>query len=240
MRGVSFGNRARWNLWADLGRRRAAFQLLDQRSSQRPSEGRADGRIPDVGRPAGRHFRRQQSAAAECCTAATGCRSATAAPPLPHRAGYAAAPAGYAALPRAMPSRRPALPAPCAGSARFRRRAITGSSCSPRRRGASRAGNSGCTACCRSSSATSCSDGFPVIGQILSLCCFCGRASVIGFKRFHDLGYPGWYSLVYLIPFLAAAVIFSARLFSMPVHRYGVAAGENPLAASVSSSRSRN
>ena len=39
----------------------------------------------------------------------------------------------------------------------------------------------------------------------------------LGFKRFHDLGYPGWYSLVYLVPFLAAAVIFSVGLFAVRV-----------------------
>jgi uncharacterized membrane protein YhaH (DUF805 family) len=46
----------------------------------------------------------------------------------------------------------------------------------------------------------------PIIGQILSLFFF--WASIcIAFKRFHDLGYPGWWSLVYIIPILAAAVV---------------------------------
>jgi len=47
----------------------------------------------------------------------------------------------------------------------------------------------------------------PVIGQILTLVLLWGNIC-IGFKRFHDLGYPGWYSLVYLVPMLAAGVIF--------------------------------
>jgi len=46
----------------------------------------------------------------------------------------------------------------------------------------------------------------PVIGQILSLAFF--WASIcIAFKRFHDLDYPGWWSLLYLVPMLAAAVV---------------------------------
>jgi uncharacterized membrane protein YhaH (DUF805 family) len=46
----------------------------------------------------------------------------------------------------------------------------------------------------------------PVIGQILSLAFF--WASIcIAFKRFHDLGFPGWWSLLYLVPMLAAAVV---------------------------------
>ena len=46
----------------------------------------------------------------------------------------------------------------------------------------------------------------PIIGQILTLAFFwCGIC--LAFKRFHDLGYPGWYSLFYLVPMLAAVVI---------------------------------
>ena len=46
----------------------------------------------------------------------------------------------------------------------------------------------------------------PVIGQIVSLAILWGSIC-IGFKRFHDLGYPGWWSLVYLIPVFAAVVL---------------------------------
>ncbi len=46
----------------------------------------------------------------------------------------------------------------------------------------------------------------PVIGQILSLA-FLWGSICIAFKRFHDLGYPGWYSLVYLIPMIAAGIV---------------------------------
>ena len=46
----------------------------------------------------------------------------------------------------------------------------------------------------------------PIIGQILSLAFF--WASIcIAFKRFHDLGHPGWWSLLYLVPMLAAGVV---------------------------------
>ena len=46
----------------------------------------------------------------------------------------------------------------------------------------------------------------PIIGQILSLF-FMWAGICIGFKRFHDLGYPGWWSLAAAIPSLAAAVL---------------------------------
>ena len=52
----------------------------------------------------------------------------------------------------------------------------------------------------------------PVIGQILALGFFWGSIC-IAFKRFHDLGYPGWYSLVYIVPFIAAAVILGVGMF---------------------------
>jgi uncharacterized membrane protein YhaH (DUF805 family) len=48
----------------------------------------------------------------------------------------------------------------------------------------------------------------PVIGQIVSLVLLWGSIC-IGFKRFHDLGYPGWYSLIYFVPLVAAAVVFT-------------------------------
>ena len=54
----------------------------------------------------------------------------------------------------------------------------------------------------------------PILGQLISLVLLWGSIC-LGFKRFHDLGYPGWYSLVYLVPFLAAAVIFSVGLFAV-------------------------
>ena len=46
----------------------------------------------------------------------------------------------------------------------------------------------------------------PIIGQIVSLAILWGSIC-ISFKRFHDLGYPGWWSLAYLIPALAAVVL---------------------------------
>jgi uncharacterized membrane protein YhaH (DUF805 family) len=46
----------------------------------------------------------------------------------------------------------------------------------------------------------------PVIGQILMLATLWGSIC-IAFKRFHDLGYPGWYSLIYVIPMVAAGII---------------------------------
>ena len=48
----------------------------------------------------------------------------------------------------------------------------------------------------------------PVIGRIVSLVLLWGSIC-IGFKRFHDLGYPGWYSLIYFVPLVAAAVVFT-------------------------------
>jgi uncharacterized membrane protein YhaH (DUF805 family) len=46
----------------------------------------------------------------------------------------------------------------------------------------------------------------PVIGQILTLA-FMWAGICIAFKRFHDLGYPGWYSLFYLVPSIAAMLV---------------------------------
>ena len=49
----------------------------------------------------------------------------------------------------------------------------------------------------------------PLIGQIISLLLL--WASIcISFKRFHDLGYPGWWSLLYLVPLIAAAALVAA------------------------------
>jgi uncharacterized membrane protein YhaH (DUF805 family) len=53
----------------------------------------------------------------------------------------------------------------------------------------------------------------PVIGQILSLA-FLWASVCIAFKRFHDLGYPGWWSLLYLVPTIAAMVVLAAGFFS--------------------------
>jgi uncharacterized membrane protein YhaH (DUF805 family) len=35
----------------------------------------------------------------------------------------------------------------------------------------------------------------------------------ISFKRFHDVGYPGWWSLIGAIPFLAAMIVLAGSLF---------------------------
>jgi uncharacterized membrane protein YhaH (DUF805 family) len=52
----------------------------------------------------------------------------------------------------------------------------------------------------------------PILGQLISLALL--WASIcIGFKRFHDIGYPGWWSLVYLIPMLAGGVLFGLSLY---------------------------
>lgn len=52
----------------------------------------------------------------------------------------------------------------------------------------------------------------PVLGQLISLALL--WASIcIGFKRFHDLGYPGWWSLVYLIPILAGGIFVGLSLY---------------------------
>ena len=54
----------------------------------------------------------------------------------------------------------------------------------------------------------------PVIGQLVSLAVL--WASIcIAFKRFHDLGYPGWYSLLYLVALVLGGVIFAAG-FAVP------------------------
>ncbi len=51
----------------------------------------------------------------------------------------------------------------------------------------------------------------PIIGQLLALVLLWGSIC-IAFKRFHDLDYPGWYSLLYLVPLVAAVVVFSIGL----------------------------
>ncbi len=56
----------------------------------------------------------------------------------------------------------------------------------------------------------------PVIGQILSLA-FLWASICIAFKRFHDLGYPGWWSLLYLVPLIAAMAVLAAGFFSASI-----------------------
>ena len=56
----------------------------------------------------------------------------------------------------------------------------------------------------------------PVIGQIVALAILWGNIC-ISFKRFHDLGYPGWWSLAYLIPALAAVVLVVLGLVISPL-----------------------
>lgn len=53
----------------------------------------------------------------------------------------------------------------------------------------------------------------PIIGQILSLF-FIWAGICIAFKRFHDLGLPGWWSLLYLVPTLAAAAVIAVGFIS--------------------------
>jgi uncharacterized membrane protein YhaH (DUF805 family) len=52
----------------------------------------------------------------------------------------------------------------------------------------------------------------PLIGQLLALALLWGSIC-IGFKRFHDVGYPGWWSLVSIVPFFASAVLFSLSFY---------------------------
>ena len=53
----------------------------------------------------------------------------------------------------------------------------------------------------------------PLVGQILSLA-FLWGSICIAFKRFHDHGYPGWWSLLYLVPTIAAMAVLAAGFFS--------------------------
>jgi uncharacterized membrane protein YhaH (DUF805 family) len=53
----------------------------------------------------------------------------------------------------------------------------------------------------------------PLINILVSLACFWGSIC-IGFKRFHDCGYPGWWCLVNIIPAFAASVLASTAIFS--------------------------
>jgi uncharacterized membrane protein YhaH (DUF805 family) len=56
----------------------------------------------------------------------------------------------------------------------------------------------------------------PIIGQILMLG-FLWGGICIAFKRFHDVGYPGWYSLLYLVPMVAAGILLGLGLFMISI-----------------------
>src|SRR5882672_4118548 len=52
----------------------------------------------------------------------------------------------------------------------------------------------------------------PVVGYLISIALM--WASIcIAFKRFHDVGYPGWYSLAYLVPLVGAGVALGVGFF---------------------------
>jgi uncharacterized membrane protein YhaH (DUF805 family) len=52
----------------------------------------------------------------------------------------------------------------------------------------------------------------PLIGFVVSLA-LAWAMVCIGFKRFHDLGLPGWWSLVYIVPMLLAAFLTTGSFF---------------------------
>ena len=52
----------------------------------------------------------------------------------------------------------------------------------------------------------------PIIGQLISLALL-WAGICLAFKRFHDLGYPGWYSLVYLVPMIAAGILVGLSFY---------------------------
>ena len=47
----------------------------------------------------------------------------------------------------------------------------------------------------------------PIVGQLISLALL-WSSICIAFKRFHDVGYPGWWSLVYIVPMIAGTIVF--------------------------------
>lgn len=53
----------------------------------------------------------------------------------------------------------------------------------------------------------------PLINIVVSLACFWG-AICIGFKRFHDCGYPGWWCLLNIVPAFGASALAMAAIFS--------------------------
>ncbi len=52
----------------------------------------------------------------------------------------------------------------------------------------------------------------PIFGILVTLA-LTWVSVCIGFKRFHDLGYPGWWSLLNIIPMLLAAFLTGASVF---------------------------
>ena len=54
----------------------------------------------------------------------------------------------------------------------------------------------------------------PVVGQILMLF-FLWGSICIAFKRFHDLGYPGWYSFAYLVPMVLAGILVAVGFYAI-------------------------
>jgi len=54
----------------------------------------------------------------------------------------------------------------------------------------------------------------PVVGQLLMLFLLWGSIC-IAFKRFHDLGYPGWYCFAYLVPMVLAGVMIGIGFYSL-------------------------
>lgn len=60
----------------------------------------------------------------------------------------------------------------------------------------------------------------PLIGQLIALVLLWANICIC-FKRFHDVGYPGWYSLIAVIPVVAAGVIVTVGMVS--IHFIGIA-----------------
>jgi len=52
----------------------------------------------------------------------------------------------------------------------------------------------------------------PVVGYLVAIGLTWASIS-IAFKRFHDVGYPGWYSLAYLVPFVGAGIALGVAFF---------------------------
>jgi uncharacterized membrane protein YhaH (DUF805 family) len=56
----------------------------------------------------------------------------------------------------------------------------------------------------------------PLIGFLVSLA-LAWASICICFKRFHDLGYPGWWSLANIVPLFLAAALTAGSFFGMPL-----------------------